>query len=154
MYSGISFLENLATSKYKIKCCVLFTGGTSGTQRCETPCSVTTSYGSRSRGCPKGQSRGHCCRGQTFDYFSHFRPKMTNFFLNFHQKLMTFLTFFSGWTKSITSFKRCFRYYLWISDCLATEISANIKQYISWEEFNNYFSLACGNNGQFRSMRR
>ena len=76
------------------------------------------------------------------------------FFPFFRQKLIIFFSFFfSGWTKSITSFKRCFRYYLWISDCLAIEISSNIKQYISWKEFNNYFSLACGNNGQFWSCR-
>ena len=77
------------------------------------------------------------------------------FFLFFKTCLKNwwFFAFFLGWTKSITSFKRRIRYYLWISDCLAIEISSNIKQYISWKEFNNYFSLACGNNGQFWSCR-
>lgn len=46
---AVDILENLDTATDPWG-----TGGTCGTQRCETPCSVTTSYGSRSRGCSKG----------------------------------------------------------------------------------------------------
>ena len=150
IYSGISFSDILQPRNMKIKFCVPFIlhrWNVWNSKMWDSLFSCNELWQQKQRLLERLEPKLSLQRSDILMIF------LTFFSSKLAEKIDDFSPLISGWTKSIPSFKRRIRYYLWISDCLAIEISSNIKQYISWKEFNNYFSLACGNNGQFWSCR-